>query len=90
MASGGRHPEREESTMAKRFVVDLGNVELAPKDLEAIEASIQQAALSALATVDFRGDLIARFPREWLGIWIDLGKGLPIDDGAIAKFAPRG
>lgn len=76
--------------MAKnRFVVDLGGVELSEKSIQQIESSIQKAALNALADVDFSGDLIARFPRQWLGIWLDKRDGLQIDDKEIAKFAVR-
>lgn len=75
--------------MKKRFVVDLGSVEMDRASVEHVEAEIQRAALGALARVDMRGDLIARFPREWLGIWIDVGKDLPINDKEIIQFAGR-
>ena len=70
-----------------RFIVDLGRVKLTDKARQRVEASIQKAAVAALADIDFRGDLITRFPREWLGIWIDVGKGLPINDKEIIKFS---
>jgi hypothetical protein len=75
--------------MRKRFVVDLGQVELSERGVQMVEAQIQKAALSALAEVDFRGDLVARFPREWLGIWIDIARDIPIADEDILKFAGR-
>ena len=76
--------------MAKnRFVVDLGGVELSEKSIQQIESSIQKAALNALADVDFSGDLVARFPRLWLGIWLDRRDGLQIDDKEITQFAVR-
>ncbi len=75
--------------MKKRFVVDLGAVEMSQRAVEQVEASIQKAALSALAEVDFRGDLIARFPREWLGLWINIAKDIPIDDKDFVAFAGR-
>ena len=75
--------------MKKRFVVDLGNVEMSNQAVEQVEASIQKAALSALAETDFRGDLVARFPREWLGLWIDIAKDIRIDDKAFQEFAGR-
>lgn len=76
--------------MKKRFVVDLGNVEMSERALEQVEASIQKAALSSLAEIDFNGDLVARFPREWLGLWIDIAKDIQIIDKAHQEFAGRG
>lgn len=73
----------------KRFVVDLGNIELSEKAIQRVESSIQRAALAALADLDYRGDLIARFPREWLGIWIDVGKELPFNDKDFIEFSGR-
>jgi hypothetical protein len=73
----------------KRFIVDLGNVELSEKAIQHVESSIQKAALVALAELDYRGDLVARFPREWLGIWIDIGKDLPFKDKEFIEFAGR-
>ncbi len=76
--------------MAKnRFVVDLGGVELSEKSVQQIEASVQKAALNALADIDFLGDLVARFPRDWQGIWINRGDGLNINDKEILEFAGR-
>lgn len=75
--------------MKKRFVVDLGTVEMSDKTVRQVEATIQRAALGALAEVDFNGDLIARFPHEWLGLWIDIGRDLRIDDKAFQEFAGR-
>lgn len=75
--------------MKNRFVVDLGNVEISERQQQEIEVAIQQAALGAVAKLDYRGDLIARFPREWLGIWINPGDNLPIDDLEIRKLAGR-
>lgn len=75
--------------MKKRFVVDLGSVEVDQKSVERIEAQIQKAALGALAEIDLRGDLVARFPREWLGIWIDIRRDLEINDKEIVQFAGR-
>ena len=75
--------------MKKRFVVDLGQVEMSNQAVEKVEAAIQKAALGAIAEVDFRGDLVARFPREWLGLWIDIAKGIDINDKAFQEFAGR-
>lgn len=75
--------------MKKRFVVDLGGLDIDEKSLEQVEVEIQTAALGALARLDLRGDIIARFPREWLGIWIDIGRDLPINDKEIIGFAGR-
>lgn len=73
----------------KRFVVDLGNVELSEKAIQHVEAAVQKAALSALAEFDYRGDLVARFPREWLGLWIDIAKEGPFNDKEFIEFAGR-
>lgn len=73
----------------KRFIVDLGNVELSEKAIQRVEASVQKAALGELADIDYRGDLVARFPREWLGLWIDISKDIQIDDKQFIEFAGR-
>ena len=75
--------------MAKRFVVDLGNLAMSDRAAEQVEAAIQKAALGILAEIDLKGDLIARFPREWWGLWIDIGKDLKFDDKAFREFAGR-
>jgi len=75
--------------MKKRFVVDLGALEISDRDVEQVETAIQKAALSALAEVDFNGDLVARFPREWLGLWIDIAKNIQINDKEFREFAGR-
>ena len=75
--------------MKNRFVVDLGQVDLNERQQQAVEVAVQKAALGALADLDFRGDIFARFPREWLGIWIDIGKEIPFNDAEIQKFAGR-
>jgi hypothetical protein len=73
--------------MKKRFVVDLGSVDMDERTIQGVEASIQKAALNAVAELDMRGDLIARFPREWLGIWIDIQReGLPQADQFEKEF----
>jgi hypothetical protein len=81
--------EKEIIMAKKRFIVDLGTVELSEKGIQHVEASIQKAALAALAEVDFRGDLHARFPREWLGIWIDIVKDIQFNDKEFVQFAGR-
>jgi hypothetical protein len=78
-----------EIVMKKRFVVDLGNIEMDQTSVELMESEIQRAALGALAKIDLRGDLITRFPPNWRGIWIDIGRDLPIDDKQIVEFAGR-
>ena len=73
--------------MKKRFVVDLGNVDMDERTIQNVKSSIQKAALGAVAELDLRGDLIARFPREWLGIWIDIQRdGLPQFDEREKEF----
>ena len=73
----------------KRFVVDLGSVELSEKAIQHVEATIQKAALAALADLDYRGDLYTRFPKEWLGIWLDIAKEIPFNDKEFIQFAGR-
>ena len=75
--------------MKKRFVVDLGSVEMSDRAVEQVEASIQKAVLGSIAEIDFHGDIVARFPREWLGLWIDIGKELQINDKDFQNWAGR-
>ena len=75
--------------MRKRFVVDLGNVELSEKAIQNVESQIQKAALTAIAEVDYRGDLVAHFPKEWLGIWINVAKDLQVPQEEFIAFAGR-
>lgn len=53
--------------MATRFVVDFGEIEMTKQTRQHIEKKIQSAALSALGEIDFQGDFVARFPRDWFG-----------------------
>lgn len=75
--------------MRKRFVVDLGKVELSEKAIQHVEAQVQKAALAALAEVDYRGDLVAHFPKEWLGLWINIAKEIQIPQEEFIAFAGR-
>ena len=72
-----------------RFVVHLGELKLRDRQERRFEEAIQTAVLGELARIDFQGDLVARFPREWLGIWIDVRGDLGIEDKLAVEFAPR-
>jgi hypothetical protein len=72
-----------------RFVVHLGELKLRDRQERRFEEAIQSAVLTELARIDFQGDFVARFPREWLGIWIDVQGGLRFDDKLAQEFAPR-
>jgi hypothetical protein len=74
--------------MALKFLVDLGDVRIDKRSVGQVEAAIQKAALSALADIDFQGDLRVRFPKEWLGIWINPGE-LVLDE-IHKQFAKQG
>ncbi len=61
------------------FVADLGGFKL-PAELEReVAGKIQATVMRALATVDFRGDIVRRFPGDskikfpdhTLGIWVE-------------------
>lgn len=69
-----------------RFVVHLGELKLRDKQEKRFESAIQAAVLDTLARIDFEGDFVARFPKEWLGIWIDVRDRLEIDDKLIGGF----
>jgi len=71
----------------KRFVVDLGNVELSEKAIQQVESSIQKAALTKPPILDRHDDLVARFPREWLSIWINVGKKITLNNKVFIAFA---
>lgn len=72
--------------MQNRFIIDLGTVKLSAKNAQIMQSAIQRAALSTLAELDFKGDIVARFPREWLGLWIDISKNLAIKDAMYKKI----
>jgi hypothetical protein len=64
--------------MAKttNFIVAIDGVALSVAQTKQINAAVQKAALSELATLGIRGTgLGTHFPREWLGIWIGPYKG---------------
>lgn len=54
-----------------KFTVDLGGLEL-PADIgEKIDRGIRKSVLSALAEIDFKGELGVRLPPDLWGIIID-------------------
>lgn len=50
-------PAKKPSKGVNRFVVNLGGVQLPEGAAEALERDIRKAALAAVATLDFKGDL---------------------------------
>lgn len=74
---------------ANRFVVHLGEIKLRDRQERRFEEAIQAAVLTELARIDFQGDFVARFPKEWLGIWIDVRADLGIEDKLAIEFARR-
>jgi len=55
--------------VAAKFIVDFGDIEMSREVRNGIEKEIQSAVLSAVAEMDFEGDLVARFPiGKWGGI----------------------
>lgn len=73
----------------KRFVVDLGRIKMSENAIKHVETEVQKAALAALAEVDHRGDLIARFPNRWLGLWIDNADDRDLPEKEVIAFAGR-
>lgn len=51
-----------------RFVIDLGDIDMSPDDVRALNASLQKTALEAIAGLKFEKPVALRFPWEWLGI----------------------
>jgi hypothetical protein len=69
---------REECAMSD-FVVRLDKIELPQEAQLRIANQIQGLVLKELATIDLGGEFTARFPREWLGLWLEkaLDKNVP-------------
>jgi len=69
---------------SNRFVVDLGELALPPEAARQLNTEIRRLVLSALASVDLKGDLniAARLPKEigvrTEGIYIDLAKNVNV------------
>lgn len=51
-----------------RFVIDLGDIEMNPEKVQAINADLQKTALSHLTGIKFERPIAIRFPWEWLGL----------------------
>ncbi|QYK43237.1 MAG: hypothetical protein KF887_09145 [Paracoccaceae bacterium] len=51
-----------------RFVIDLGDIEMPPEKVQAINADLQKTALSHLTGIKFERPIAVRFPWEWLGL----------------------
>ena len=62
------------------FAVALGDVKLSKAQVRSLNKAIQGAALAELARLDLGSGVRVRFPKEWLGIWIDKA---PIGGGGI-------
>ena len=57
------------------FTVAFGDLKLSAEQMAAIQKAIQSAALSEIARLDLARDVRFRFPKEWLGIWLQDLKG---------------
>ena len=66
-------PRRVKPTAA--FTVAFGDVRLTASQRAAIQKAIQGAALSEIAKLDLAPDVRVRFPKEWIGIWLQPFKG---------------
>ena len=51
-----------------RFVIDLGDIDMSPQDVQALNGDLQKTALSHLSGLKFERPIAIRFPWEWLGI----------------------
>ena len=51
-----------------RFVIDLGDIEMSPEDVQALNGHLQKTALSHLTGLKFERPIAIHFPWEWLGI----------------------
>lgn len=51
-----------------RFVIDLGDIDMPPEDVLALNGELQKTALAHLAGLRFERPMAIRFPWEWLGI----------------------
>ena len=51
-----------------RFVFDLGNIEMSPEAVQALNGDLQRTALSHLSGLKFERPIATHFPWEWLGI----------------------
>ena len=62
-----------------QFIVHLEGLKLPPEAEATIAREIRAAALRELARLDLKADFGVRIPRkEWLGIWLDHIKEIPI------------
>ena len=51
-----------------RFVIDLGDIEMSPEDVQSLNGDLQKTALGYLSGLKFERPIAIRFPWEWLGI----------------------
>lgn len=51
-----------------RFVIDLGDIDMSPEDVQQLNGSLQKVALGHLAGMKFEKPVVVHFPWEWLGI----------------------
>lgn len=62
-------------TRRHQFTVVIDGVDLNEEVLQRINASVQKAAVTALADLELQGDFRVHFPRfprpEWWGLWLD-------------------
>ena len=51
-----------------RFVIDLGDIDMSPEDVQALNGDLQKTALGYLSGLKFERPVAIRFPWEWQGI----------------------
>jgi hypothetical protein len=56
---------------AKEFKVVVEGLGLRSKQADALNKGVQSAVLAEIARLDLYQDFRVRFPRDWLGIWIE-------------------
>jgi hypothetical protein len=54
-----------------QFLVHLQGITLSKEDEAVLANELQAVALRHLGRSRLEGDLISRFPKEWLGLWLE-------------------
>lgn len=68
-----KKPAKRPSKGVNRFVANVGGVQLPAEAADQLERDIRKAVLSAVATLDFKGDLRLEAPSRLEGLIADLG-----------------
>ncbi|MBA3560529.1 MAG: hypothetical protein H0W30_18250 [Gemmatimonadaceae bacterium] len=73
--------------VSTEFRVNIDGLSLTSDQKKRVNQAVQKAVLSELTALNIRGGFRTRFPREWLGIWIDL---LRAKDLQLPRKVPTG